>query len=591
MNIRVLPLLCGQTSADLPYICKAGTGGSARRHTVAFYLATIGTTLTLGTAPTWATEIRRPSPTPTLSPTPRTVEVRQTTPTPTVSPAPIRTAEIRQPAPSPSPSPTPAPAPTPTPTPAPPPPAPTPTPTPTPTTTTTTTPTGTVPCSPTGGTATNLVVCTASYLGGTSSDTAAGVEIAPDRSVVLAGTLIGNNLNRTPTYLQVPNGPVQGNGTVLRMDPTGRTPLSITRLGNTIDDLDIDRRTGNIVVAGDFGVAVLNPQATQILWTRNLGPGGGARASTGRRVAVGSGGQVATLFNKQVRVFDANGNLLGQFGPGGSYAEDVAIDSASGTVIVAGWSQRDGGGCSQLQIAHIRSFSYTGTLKWKNYDWSHAQAYGANSSCADTRGLRVAIGRDNLLYFAGESAGGNSIYRYNPTNLSAAAPNVRYDAYTDPYNTKSNHITYFARMVPATGQILAGQFLLSRLSAGGGNTINPRAITADERGTVYVGGASAASIANRNPVNLSINGQAIGPYSGGDGFLAIIAPDFRSRRIWTTWTGVNTTAAGSTITGVAAFQGAAATISTSNGNMITVNPLQTSNRGSSDIFFSVFPGR
>ncbi len=446
------------------------------------------------------------------------------------------------------------------------------------------------PCSTTGNTATNLVVCSASYLGGTSGDTAAAVEISPNLSVVVAGTLIGNNLNLTPRFLQVTGSPAQGNGTILRLNSTGTAALSITRLGNVIDDMDINRSNGNIVVAGDFGIAMLSPTADRVLWSKNLGAGGGANASSGRRVAVGSGGQVAAMFNKQVYVFDADGTQLGQFPVGGTRVEDVAIDSASSSVIATGYSQRDGGGCTVLQIAFIRSFSYTGTLKWKNYDWSHAQAYGANSSCADSRGIRLAMGRDNRLYLAAESAGGNSIFRYNPKNLSLNAPNVKYDAYTDPYNTKSNHITYYTRLVPATGEILAGQFVLSRLSSGGGNTIRPRAITADELGNVYIGGASAAAIANRSPVNLTISGQPIGAYSGGDGFLFVAAPDLKSRRIWTTWTG-STSGSTATVMGVGVFQNSAAIVSTSNGSAITVNPLQTTNRGGSDIFFSVFPAR
>ncbi|MBW4522056.1 MAG: SBBP repeat-containing protein [Scytolyngbya sp. HA4215-MV1] len=447
------------------------------------------------------------------------------------------------------------------------------------------------PCTPSGNSATNLVVCTASYLGGTSNDTAAAVEVAPDRSVVIAGTLVGTTLNLRPIYLQVTGSPAQGNGSILRMDATGGTVLSMTRLGNTIDDMDINRTTGNIAVAGDFGVAMLNPQANRVLWSQNQGVGGGASFSTGRRVAVGNGGQVATLFNKQVQVFDAAGRRLGQFSPGGSFVEDIAVDSASGSVIVTGYTQKNGGGCSQLQVAFVRSFSYTGVAKWTNYDWSHAQAFGAQSSCADSRGARVAIGRDNMLYFAGESAGGNSIFRFNPRNLSLAAPNVKYDAYTDPYNTKSNHITYYTKLVPSTGNIVAGQFLLARLKAGGGNTIRPRAITADEQGNVYVAGASAAAIANRNPVNLSISGQAIGNYSGGDGFLLIVSPNLRNRYIWTAWTGVNPTSVGTTIMGVAVSQGVAAMVATSNGNMILVDPLQLNNQGGSDIFFSVFPAR
>jgi len=45
------------------------------------------------------------------------------------------------------------------------------------------------------------------------------------------------------------------------------------------------------------------------------------------------------------------------------------------------------------------------------------------------------LGGDGKLYFAGESAGGNSIYRYDPKYLSVAAPNVKFDPYNHAYNT------------------------------------------------------------------------------------------------------------------------------------------------------------
>ncbi|HEY9871959.1 MAG TPA: hypothetical protein V6D12_00890, partial [Candidatus Obscuribacterales bacterium] len=361
-------------------------------------------------------------------------------------------------------------------------------------------------------------------------------------------------------------------------------------LGSAINDMDINRSNGRIAVVGSFGLAVLSSQGNQVVWSKNTnnGAGGGSLSSNGRRVAVGKNGEVAALFNKQVTVYGTNGNQLGQFTPSGSYIEDVTVDSATNSVIVTGFSQKNGGGCSQLQVAFIRGYSYTGALKWNNYDWSHSQAHSANRSCADTRGYRVAIGRDNMLYFAGESAGGNSIYRYNPRNLSQNAPNVAFDKYNTAYQTRANHISYYARLNPSTGEIQKGQFALSRLSNNDGNTIRTRAITADEKGNVYVSGISAAYIANRS--NQSISSQRLATYSGGDGFLLVVPPDFNSRKIWTAWTGSNSSGGSiSTIYGVSAANGVAAILASQTGNMITVNPIQRNNPGGRNAFFSVFP--
>ena len=449
----------------------------------------------------------------------------------------------------------------------------------------------TSPCAVSGTSANNLAVCSASFLGGSSDDDGSAVEIAPDKTVVFAGTIIGNNFGKIPLNLKAGNSTAYGgNGTIIRTDSSGKTILSVTRLGSAINDMDINRSNGRIAVVGSFGLAVLSSQGNQVAWSRNTnnGAGGGATISAGRRVAVGKNGEVAALFNKQVTVYDGNGNQLGQFTPSGTYVEDVAVDSTTGSVIVTGFSQKDGGGCSQLQVAFIRGYSYNGTLKWKDYDWSHSQAYSANSSCADTRGYRVAIGRDNMLYFAGESAGGNSIYRYNSRNLSANAPNVAFDKYNTAYQTRANQISYYARLNPSTGEIQKGQFALSRLSNNDGNTIKARAITADEKGNVYVSGISAAYIANRS--NQTISSQRVGTYTGGDGFLLVIPPDFNSRKIWTGWTGSNSSGGfSSTIYGVSAANGVAAIMASQTGNMITVNPIQRNNPGGKNAFFSVFP--
>lgn len=443
-------------------------------------------------------------------------------------------------------------------------------------------------CSSANTTNTNLEVCSASYLGGQGNNNGTSIEIAPDKSVVLGGTIIDNNFGVTPINLQAGSSNSSGgNGVIIRMSSDGRDILSVTRLGNTVDDLDIDRTTGEIAVVGDFGFAVIGSHGEQVLWSQNLGSGGGATFSNGRRVAVGQNGAIAALFNKQVTVFDAARNQIGQFTPSGKFVEDVAVDSKTQTIIVTGYSQKNGGGCRQLQVAFIRGYSYTGQLKWQDYDWTSTQAYETNSSCADTRGVRVAIGKDNLLYFAGESAGGNTIYSYNSSNLSQNAPNVTFDKYNTPFNTKSNQITYYARLNPATGEILKGQFALARLSKDQGNTIRPKAITADEDGNVYIGGISGYNMANRNA--LSISGQPLGAYSGGDCFLLIVSPDFNTRKTWTSWTAQGATTSSGTIYGVSAAAGTAAVVITTSGQLVTQNPIQSQLGGDNDAFYSVFP--
>jgi hypothetical protein len=72
--------------------------------------------------------------------------------------------------------------------------------------------------------------------------------------------------------------------------------------------------------------------------------------------------------------------------------------------------------------------------------------------------------------------------------------------------------------------------LLARLPDTSGNTIRPRAITADEQGRVYVAGVSACCTQDRSA--LSLNGTTLTPYAGGDPFVLVLSADLRTRHLW-----------------------------------------------------------
>lgn len=366
-----------------------------------------------------------------------------------------------------------------------------------------------------------LDTASATYLGRGAGDAANAVDLALDCGLLVGGQFSGNDFGTAPTVLLGGTS-----GVVLRLDSLGRKVLAVTRLGGGVSDLETRRSDGSVAVGGDFGLALLAPDLKTVLWSVT-------DQGAASRVAVAADGTAAALFGKTVRVYDVAGNLLGSVSLGDSAVNDVAVDGSSKKVFVTGFAQRDGGACTKLQVAWVRAYDYAGNPAWKAYDWTHAQAAAANSSCADTRGIRVSMGRDGKLYFTGESAGGNSIYRYSPQDLRVGAPNVKGDKYTDPYNTASNHVTYYARMDPATGANMAGQFLLSRLDSGKGNTIRPLAITADEAGRVYVGGVSAYQIENRS--GLVLDGQTLPAYAGDDAWVLIVSPDLKTRLLWAVW--------------------------------------------------------
>ncbi|MEM8533209.1 MAG: hypothetical protein AAGF95_20380, partial [Chloroflexota bacterium] len=378
----------------------------------------------------------------------------------------------------------------------------------------------TVPEPPVGGN--NLPASAATYLGGDGEDQANAVEVAPDGNVVMAGTMPNHNPGGvTPTELL--GG---GSGAIVRVDGDGQEVLSVTRIGAAVSDLEMNDE-GQMAVCGDFGVATLNATASEVLW--NAEPGSGTRCS------IGADGTVAAIVGSEAQVYNASGDAIASWGIGGSFQEDIVVDSANNLIIATGFTNRRGGG-NPVQVAFIKAWNYNGESEWTNYDFSGGDA-ARTSLMADTRGYRLAIGGDDKLYFTGESAGGNTIYGRDPKNIdeNLGDRQVKTDNYTNPFNTKSNHITWYGRYNPANGDLEQGQIILTRLSSGGGNTIRPRGIDADVNGTVYVSGVAACCIADRD--NQQLGGQAIGGYTGGESFLLVVSPDLEERLYWTPFPG------------------------------------------------------
>jgi hypothetical protein len=421
------------------------------------------------------------------------------------------------------------------------------------------------------GVSNNLNVYSATHLGGPAADTAAAVDIAPDGTVVLGGTLPDFPSSVTPTSLL--NGT---SGALLRFDSTGQTLLTYTQLGASVNDLEISP-SGAIIACGDFGLAALTPAADALLWS--VAPG------NGQRCAVGADGTAAVLVGATVFVYAADGAPLGSWDVSGSARNDIAVAGAQQLVIVTGYTQvsRD------LQLPFLRGYSYSGELRWRSYDTSSAPT----NLGADTRGERVAIGRDGRLYLTGSINGGTgaSVFSRDPKdiNLSVNDRTVRTDRFTDPFNVGSVSMLWFGRFNPADGTLELAQSVLTRLSSGRGNSISGQAIMADADGTVYIGGMAFASIANRDTI--TINGQPTGGYSSGDGaadaYVLVVSPDFRQRQHWVVFAAPG--GGRGCVSGISVRNGQAALAATLRGGaFITQNALQPTPGGDRDAYLATW---
>jgi len=431
----------------------------------------------------------------------------------------------------------------------------------------------------------NLDLVMGTWLGGSGPDEATGMDMGSDRALLYSGKL-ATNVNYGKTPVNISGG---GSGVVLRVSAAGDL-LSVTRFPNTVDDIEVDPASGNVAVIGAFGTMVLNPTASEIVWSKPPASSstGGSTLGVGRRVSIGKDGTVAALYGKGFVIYDHEGNLVGANSMPRDYANDITVDAVNRQVVLTGFNQEHT--CSNpVQVAAVESFGYQGNHKWTSFGF----AANTNNFCgpygnqmADTRGMLVTATDDGYIYFAGESAGGNSIYRYNGQTLSTSAQ-IKGDKFHDAYNTGSNHITYYARM-DKTGLVERGQFLLPRLSSGRGNTIRPKALYVDENDYVYVGGESAYSIDTGN--GSYVEGQHIDEASGG--FVMITNANFSSRHLWTTF---STKEYASTVYGVVGAKGISAMAATAQTNtMVTANPIQSNPVSISDIntegFMAIWEG-
>lgn len=420
----------------------------------------------------------------------------------------------------------------------------------------------------------NLGVCSASYVGGANDDSLNVAEVAPDGTIAVAGLVDGTDAGKTPTVLL--NGTT---GALLRLDSQGKEVKSITRIGKEVKDMEIDQKSGAIAVAGDFGVAVLDAAASKVTWSKSDG--------AIDRVSIGDDGTVAALGGGKVSVYDASGQLLKSWGVDRAY--DVAVHAQSKTVLLGGDRQDDGAPCTQLRIPYLRGYDYAGEQKWKDWDLDK-QTYGSRGACADSVIRLVSVGKDGKVYIAAEGHGGNTPIYLDPHNPDAKAPNVQGDKWGSGYNMDgASKLSIILRIDPTNGNVENSGILVGRNSDKGdkGSTIRPKAITADEKGNIFL--AHAVGCCIQNETMLSVAGVPSTTKAGP----AIIIWDKDFKRL--SWNRFSQ-AGDAEPMGVAVGRGVAAIVATQSkeqttegGIQITVNPMQAKQGGGAEGYFAVFP--
>ena len=320
-------------------------------------------------------------------------------------------------------------------------------------------------------------------------------------------------------------------------------------MGGIVDDIDVDRDSGEIVAVGDFGITVLDSKTENIVWSQ-----------TGNfdRVAIANDSTVATLTESTdtVTLWDNNGNQLQSITLAGTIPADIAIHPSTKQVFVTGYKQVT----PDLKTPFLRGFDPNLNQIWNTWDYSATQVQSENLG-ADTEGKRITFGQNGGLYFLGQTDGGNNVFQRDGEDITQnLATKVDVDQFNNFAGASSGAFTFHAQINPSNGNIELGQFIVTQKTSGA-NSFTPNSITADESGNVYIGGASAFQLQNRD--NRQINGQTVGSYTLGEMAILGLTPDYQVRKFWTplTQTNDNDGSEGS-IDGFAVRQGNAVIFST-----------------------------
>ncbi|MEM1312236.1 MAG: hypothetical protein AAGF07_02115 [Patescibacteria group bacterium] len=384
----------------------------------------------------------------------------------------------------------------------------------------------------------NFKVDSASYLLSNSGLSEDPTSIAmQDNGGLLVSANFANSSSIPDTINQVNllDATNESAGKIVKLNNNGSEIASVINLGNTVDQIEVTP-DNSIVAIGDFGLALINPEGTQITWSKPL-----TAWRKARRVSVSNDGKIASLDFKTVQTWNPDGTQIGaDIVLTDSYAEDIALDGTNNKIYIGGFNNARRNNVP-VQISYIYSYDFNSGTKL-NTTWNY-NPENLGKDMADTRIYRVALNTDgSRLYATGESAGGNTIYRWNGKDLNTSTGvNSGPGGFEDMWMAKSSaHLGYVAQIDTNTGTVLSGSFNNAVLrSKQRLNTTKIRGdLAVDNQGNVYVTGTSAAHIPGK--ATWSVDGQKvdngmINGYAGADPYLLILKPNLDQRILWTTF--------------------------------------------------------
>lgn len=284
---------------------------------------------------------------------------------------------------------------------------------------------------------------------------------------------------------------------------------------------------GNVILAVTRSLLIsYNPSTAKTEVIKGLGKelnGVRLAASTLYTVIIENVGENGNQF----AVYDSNYKEVFRWGESGTYLQDVQI--SNNEIYVAGFSNRTRQGVP-VQVAFLKVFDASKSFQIVRSGWNF-DPESLGNDMADARLYRIQLVGDKL-YVLGESAGGNSVFRWNGFDLKTQTIAEGVDWFSLGTKTKANHISYTGVLAANTLKVISGQFTLTRTDSMDGNALRAKTLLVNED-SVFVGGMAAYKVQGRD--SRKVLGQTLPKYGDvpGDASLLTLSADLNgSRKDW-----------------------------------------------------------